>query len=76
MRVLELVNAIAENIPVQHFLVNIRKQNPTGETSKVSIALYECLGIQNNGLLEITALISDRSSGVTPSQLPRVSYRA
>ena len=46
-------NAIAQDIPAQHFFVNVREQNATSEFREIGILFNHRASIENDRLLEI-----------------------
>ena len=50
---LELVDAIARDRPVEHLLIDVGKQNATGKFREVGVFFDQRLGIENDGCLEI-----------------------
>ena len=54
MEFLKGANAIADDIPAEHFFVDVAELDPAGEFGEISIFLDERLSVENNGVVEIT----------------------
>ena len=50
---LELVDAITRDRPVEHFLIDVGKQDAAGEFREIGILFDQRLGIEDDGCLEI-----------------------
>ena len=54
MKFLQGADAVADDIPAEHFFVDVAELDPAGEFSEISIFLDERLGVENNRVVEIT----------------------
>ena len=55
VRFLQAVDAIADDLPVEDFFVNVSEQDAAGEFRKIGILLDHTFGIENDGLLQVGA---------------------
>ena len=53
MSFLQTVDAIADDVPIKCFFINVSQENAACETGEVGIFLDHTLGIENDGLLEV-----------------------
>ena len=52
----EIVDPIADDLPVEDFFVNVGKEDTAGKAGEVGILLHHGLGVENDGLLKVGAL--------------------
>jgi hypothetical protein len=53
MGLLQFVDAVAEDGPVEYFLVDVGEQDAAGEFREVGVLLDECLGVEDDGVFEV-----------------------
>ena len=60
----DAINAIAGDVPIEHFLVDVGEQDAAGEFREVGIFFDQSAGIENDGLLEVVGgnFRSDRAA--------------
>ena len=52
VRLLQRADTVAEDVPIEHLLVNISAEQPAGEPRKVSVTLHQHLGVQEDCCLQ------------------------
>src|SRR5690606_21379619 len=53
VELLELIDAIADDVPAEHLLIDVAEQDTGGELGEVRVLLHEGLGVEDDRLLEV-----------------------